>query len=411
MSPVTQKTWDTGATLAQRNERKLFVAAQPLGWAISKWALKRNPDVWHMPGLGYVVSGAEVAREILLDGETYTKTGPRCTGVLMTQVMGEYALLNMDGPPHISLRRKMADLFTPKYVRAVTDQVLGELATGLHDDLAAGREVDVARFAQAFTGTLLCHLAGIELEGDALERRALELYDVGAEIAALVPLRVKPVNERTVKKGRALFARLVDGTDEAYRSGSPDTIPGRMREIGLSIEEARGVIGILMLAGTETTSTALARIVALLCDTGQWTRLRQDPELLDSAIDEGVRIVTPVPAFTRTIARDHELRGVKLKSNQLLLGFMTNACRDPRVIDDGDHFDIGRTMPRSLRHLWFGAGPHFCLGFNLAKRELSMVLEAIMRLDREVEVVDRRAARGVLLPTYERLVIRMKDTG
>jgi len=411
VSPVAQGTWDTGAKLAQRNERKLFVAAQPFGWAIAKWAVKRNPDVWHMPGLGYLVSGAEVAREVLLDGETYTKTGPRCTGVLMTQVMGEYALLNMDGPPHISLRRKIQDLFTPKYVRAVTEQVLGDLAAGLHDELASGREVDVARFAQAFTGTLLCHMNGIELEGAALERRALELYDVGAEIAALVPLRVKAVNERTVKHARELFARLVDGTDEAYRSGSPDTIPGRMREIGLSLEEARGVIGILMLAGTETTSTALARIVGLLCDTGQWGRLRQDPELLDSAIDEGLRVVTPVPAFTRTIARDHELRGVKLKANQLLLGFMASACRDPRVIDDGDHFDIGRTMPHELRHLWFGAGPHFCLGFNLAKRELSMVLEAIMHLEREVQVVDRRAARGVLLPTYKRLVIRMKSAG
>lgn len=166
-----------------------------------------------------------------------------------------------------------------------------------------------------------------------------------------------------------------------------------------------------MLAGTETTSTATARIVGLLCDTGQWARLRQDPELLDSAIDEGLRIVTPVPAFTRTIARDHELRGVKLKANQLLLGFMNSACRDPRVIDDGDHFDIGREMPHQLRHLWFGAGPHFCLGYNLAKRELSMVLEAIMRLEHEIEVVDRRAARGVLLPTYERLVIRMKGAG
>jgi len=411
VSGLAQGTWDTGAALAQHNERKLFVAAQPLGWAIAQWAMKHHPDVWRVPGLGYVVSGAEVAREILLDGETYTKTGPRCTGVLMTQVMGEYALLNMDGPPHIALRRKIQDLFTPKYVRTVTDQVLGELAAGLHDDLAAGREVDVARFAQAFTGTMLCHMTGMQLEGEALKRRALELYDVGARLAALVPLRVRAVNERTVQKARALFARLVDGTDEAYRSGSPDTIPGRMREIGLSLEEARGVIGILMLAGTETTSTAAARIVGLLCDTGQWGRLRQDPELLDSAIDEGLRIVTPVPAFTRTIARDHELRGVKLKANQLLLGFMTNACRDPRVIDDGDHFDIGREMPHQLRHLWFGAGPHFCLGYNLAKRELSMVLEAIMRLEHKVEVVDRRAARGVLLPTYERLVIRMKGTG
>lgn len=62
----------------------------------------------------------------------------------------------------------MQDLFTPKYIRAMTGEVLGELSAGLHDDLAAGREVDVAHFAQAFTGTMLCHMNGIELKGDAL---------------------------------------------------------------------------------------------------------------------------------------------------------------------------------------------------------------------------------------------------
>jgi len=399
-------TWNPAARAARRHERTLFLAAQPGAWAISNVARWRNPDVYRVPGLGYIASGAEVCREILLDTENYSKTGGASAGVLITQVMGPYALLNMDGPPHIALRRKIQDLFTPKYVRSVTDTVLGGLVEQLRADLAAGREVDIARFAHVLTGTMLCHLTGMELEGDALERRALELYETGAELAKLVPVRVTKLPEDKVRVGRELFAKLVAGTEEAYATGHPDTIPGRLREIGLTLEEARGVIGVLMLAGTETTSTAIKRIVALLADTGQWARLRQDPSLLEGTIDEGLRLVTPVPAFTRTIVREHELRGVRMRADELLLVFLTNACRDPRVIERGRDFDIGRETPRALRHLWFGAGPHFCIGFNMARRQIAMVLETIASLDREVEVVGRRAARGVLLPTYERLVIR-----
>jgi cytochrome P450 len=78
------------------------------------------------------------------------------------------------------------------------------------------------------------------------------------------------------------------------------------------------------------------------------------------------------------------------------------------VIENGSHFDIGQTIPRELRQLHFGAGPHFCLGFNLARREMLMVLETILRLPREVEIVEREYATDVLMPAYQRLVIRMK---
>lgn len=400
-----QPTWDPAARTARRHERRLFIAAQPAGWAIAELARRRGPDIWRVPGLGYVASGAEVTREILLDTETYTKTGGASAGVLITQVMGPYALLNMDGEPHIRLRRRLQDLFTPRYVAELTERVLGEQARQLGRELAAGRQVDVARFAHVFTGTMLCHMTGMQLEGEALERRALQLYDTGAELAKLVPLRVTRLPEDKVRKGRALFEQLVAGTDEAHAHGSAETIPGRLREIGLTLEEARGVIGVLMLAGTETTSTAIGRIVALLCDTSQWSRLRAEPELLEGTIDEGLRIVTPVPAFTRTVARDHTLRGTRLHADRLLLVFLRNAVRDPRVIERGDDFDIGRATPRELRHLWFGAGPHFCLGFNMARRQISLVLETMLGLEREIRIVDRAPSRGVLLPTYARLVV------
>ena len=72
------------------------------------------------------------------------------------------------------------------------------------------------------------------------------------------------------------------------------------------------------------------------------------------------------------------------------------------------HFDIGRTIPRELRLIWFGAGPHFCLGYNLAMRELTTVMTALLDGAPELEIVSRKAARKVLLPTWDELWVRRK---
>jgi cytochrome P450 len=80
--------------------------------------------------------------------------------------------------------------------------------------------------------------------------------------------------------------------------------------------------------------------------------------------------------------------------------------RDPKVIERGDDFDIGRTQPRELRQLWFGAGPHFCLGFSLANREIATVLEAMLDAVPDIEIVVRTASKQVLLPSWERMLVR-----
>jgi cytochrome P450 len=403
---MSSTTWNPRAARARRNERRLYLAAQPAGWLLAQVARRRRREIMRVPGLGYVVSGAALGRAVMLDPETYSKTGSASVGEIMTRIMGPYGLVNMDGPAHKELRRKLQGLFTPAYVASIVDGVLGPMIAELRADLDAGREVELAAFAQRLAGTMMCHMTGMQLQGAELDARALEMYRLTIELTSLVPLRISSFPDSKVEQGRAIFGQLLEGTEESFRSGSAETIPGRLRELGLTLEEARGVIGFLMLAGTETTATALVRITALLCDTGQWARLRHDPALLDNAIDEGMRVATPLAAMTRTTERDHVVQGVKVKANRLLLVFLTNACRDPRVIERGADFDISRPTPRELRQLWFGAGTHFCLGFNLARRELAMVFQAIMSLDRDIEVVSRAASRTALLPTYRSLVVR-----
>jgi cytochrome P450 len=353
-----------------------------------------------------VVTSAAGCREGLLNQDLFAKDGDQSAGALITQVMGKTALLNMDGEAHNALRRRLQGLLAPKVVARVTSQALAHIGDEVRGKLACGEAIDVAVLARRVTGTMMCHLVGLRLSGDDLEARALEMYELGQQLVRMVPTSLKALPEDEVRVAKAIFEQLVEGIDDVYETGSTETIPGHLRELGLTREEARGVVGMLLIAGTETTSSAVARMVCLLHDTHQWELLARDRSLMGSAIDEALRICTPVPVCTRTTRTDGIFRGRRIKPGRLILFALTRATRDPRVISDGDHFDIRRKQPRELRLLWFGAGPHFCIGYHLAIAELQAILDALLDGAPSIDVVRAVPARGVLLPTWDSLVIR-----
>jgi cytochrome P450 len=138
---------------------------------------------------------------------------------------------------------------------------------------------------------------------------------------------------------------------------------------------------ILAIAGSETTRNAIAvGLKALLEHPEQLERLRAQPELMDTATDEIIRWASPVLYHRRTIAADTELHGVALQGDLPITMFWPAANRDERVFADPFRFDITRT-PND--HVAFGGGgPHYCLGANLARREVKVMLtELLSRVD------------------------------
>ena len=396
--------------LARRNERRLFRASQPLFWLFNMYARLRRREVVKVPFLGYAVNGAVAVREVLLDDEHFPNTNSDPDSVLITQVVGPNSLTNQNGPPHKALRLQLQDLFTPKYVRALCDDVLTDVMDDFRERLLAGETVDVARLARVITGSIVSSMNGETFASLAdKEQRALELTDIGREIASMVPARLKAVGDERLARAERLIEQLIVGVKETYDAGDEGTIPGRFRARGIPWDVARGIIVVLILGGTETTQSGSARLVAMLCDTNQWGVLRDDHELLDNTLDEGLRVCTPVPIITRWVKDDYTFRGVRMKRDKLVITFLNNAVRDRSVIERGGDFDITRKIPRELRQIPFGAGPHFCLGFNLARREITMMMEQLLALPREVEVVEREFADKVLMPAYRRLDIRMVD--
>jgi cytochrome P450 len=142
---------------------------------------------------------------------------------------------------------------------------------------------------------------------------------------------------------------------------------------------------IIAAAGHDTTASAMTGgLQALIEHPDEMARLKTDPALLPTAVDEMIRWVTPVRHFTRTAQSDTEIGGVDIAKGDLVYLSYLAANRDPRVFENPHRFDVGR--PNADRHVAFGFGAHFCLGAQLARMELRTLFRDLLPRLEHVEL-------------------------
>src|SRR5205823_3893529 len=145
----------------------------------------------------------------------------------------------------------------------------------------------------------------------------------------------------------------------------------------LSEEELLANAVLLLSAGHETTTNLIGNgTLALLRHPDQAQRLRDDPALVPSAVEELLRYDSPVQFTSRLLRADVALGGQQLRAGQMALLLLGSANRDPEQFADPDRLDVGRP---DNKHLAFGLGPHFCLGAPLARLEGRVVFETLLR--------------------------------
>ena len=271
--------------------------------------------------------------------------------------------------------------------------------------------------------------------------------DFSADIAMWYPLRVIMTILGVPPQDEALMLRLTQQTltsqDPEFQTGDPDggmTPMMRMFEyfrpiiadrranpcedIASVIANAtvdgapladRDVFGyflILATAGHDTTSYSLAGgLLALLQNPEQMAKLRADPALVPSAVDEMIRWSSPVRHFCRTAVKDTEVAGKAVKAGDVFLLSYPSANRDEAVFDDPFAFRVDR---KPNRHLAFGTGPHLCLGQHLARMELTSFLrEFLARIDHVELAGEPRYVEATFLGGVKNLPIsyRFKDDG
>ncbi len=139
---------------------------------------------------------------------------------------------------------------------------------------------------------------------------------------------------------------------------------------------------VLLVAGNETTRNGISGGIQLLIENPEERqKLLDDPSLLGSAIEEMLRVTTPILSFSRTVTQDTELRGKQLEQGQNILLCYPSANLDPDEFEDPLDFRIDRNP----QHVAFGIGNHFCLGANLARMEMRVALEQVLLRLKDME--------------------------
>ncbi|MEU7821524.1 cytochrome P450 [Catellatospora sp. NPDC049133] len=375
-------------------ERRLYRRAHPFAYPLLRLLARRGPVV-RVPGLGVVVNDAALARQVLLDGDTFRKDGPGSSGDLWTPILGPSVLLNMEGPAHRSLRGRLAELFTPGYADRLCAQVLSGPLAALSGRLGRGEPVDLVDTMRVMAGAVICAVVGLESRSEDDHR---QMFHRGEQIVSMVTLRTRTLSPAQARRARQVLEPVGEVAARAYLAGDEATVMGRMRALGISEAEARGAAGAFFLTGTETVATLVPRLIALLHDAGQLDRVAADPALLDPAIDEAMRVSTPTPMMLRSVHAETAIGDVAVRPGDRVLLATHNCCQAYGP------FDLDRPHPPELRRLWFGAGPHFCIGYPLAMAEIRAVAATVLAAA-PLRIVRRRAARGVLIPTYRELVV------
>jgi cytochrome P450 len=318
-------------------------------------------------------------------------------------------MLNMDPPDHPRLRGLLARAFTPRAVARLTDRITvwaDDLVAAVQDDGGA----DLAKQLADLPLLVLADVFGVPERDRRLmfdwSSRAIGFQD--AEYASIDTVDADGVTDMA-RAALALRPRPgPDGTmpDPRSRHGMPDlyayatalgehkrAVPGDdvmsnvMRHVDddggrVSIEEFENLFWLFSVAGNETLRNGIpGGLIALMSHPAEYQRLLADRSLLPTAIDEMLRWWTPVMHFRRTATTDTTLSGVDIRAGDKVVVWFTAANRDPLVFPDPHRFDVGRT-PND--HLTFGHGPHFCLGAQLARAQMTAVFTAV--LDRLGEI-------------------------
>jgi cytochrome P450 len=177
------------------------------------------------------------------------------------------------------------------------------------------------------------------------------------------------VEERRNHLGHDLVSAIIAGEVEGQR---------------LSASEVAFNTFLFVVAGQETTRNAISGgMLALLRNRAEYGRLMRDHSLMPTAVEEMLRYVSPVTHIMRTAKHEVEMHGQKIRAGERVVIWNASANRDEQIFPDADRFDVGRT-PND--HLAFGHGEHFCLGANLARLELKVMIEEVMARLPDIEL-------------------------
>jgi cytochrome P450 len=358
-----------------------------------------GPAVWLPEYEMFALARYESVRRALEDWETF----PSRFGVMMNDDMNEVLRGNTlctDGPEHSALRDVLIRPLMPRALRDAREQITAE-AESVVDRLVAQGTFDAAsELANHLPVTVVSKLIGLPEAGrERMLVWAEEMFNCFG-----------PMNDRTTRSFPVLEELMGYATNEA--------VPGKVKHgswaAGIHDAVERGEVPaeacpVLMIdymgPSLDTTIFAISSAVYLFAtNPDQWDLVRENPRLMASAMSEVLRMESPIQDFSRYVARDVDMDGVVLPEGSRAIVFYGSGNRDERKYPDPDRFDVRR---RPGDHLAFGAGPHACVGMNLARMEMLALFTALAERVQRFEILDAEPVLHNILRGFRTLRVKV----
>jgi len=362
--------------------------------------LRQEQPLWYHPPTDtegnengfWVATKYEDVVAVSRDWQTYSsEKAPEAEsgGVMLPDIGPEGGvgtmMLMMDPPQHTRYRKIVASAFTPRVIRLFEEQVRRRSREIVDNVIDQGGCDFVTDIAAELPLQAIAEILGVPQEDrgklfdwtNKMVGSSDPEYLVGPEEAMNVSVEMFSYadalgNERRAMPREDIVTAIINAEVEGEQ---------------LSEMEFDMFFMLLTVAGNETTRNAMTHgMIAFLEHRDQWDRLRENPDLFDTAAEEIVRWASPVIYFRRSVTQDTALRGQKIKAGDKITVWYPSANRDEDIFERPFDFDIGRN-PNP--HIGFGGrGPHFCLGSNLARLEIKALYDELTRRVPDIHSVE-----------------------
>ena len=352
---------------------------------------QEDPVFYYEPLDMWVMSKYEDIRHVGLTPEVFSNTG----GLFFSDFRYGHATKSlffhadaenmgfMDPPRHNDIRRIAMSAFTPKILNGMREGIR-KVVLDLIGPIKAGEPVNWShQIAEPLPLLVIAILMGLPIEAyDKLKFYSDEIIKVGLDAT---PEENDEISARLASSDE-YFEKLLVMRDHAPTDDLMGTIQEARRSGQISTASALTMIRGVVTAGNETTRNTLnGGIIALCQNPGQLELLATQPDLVRGTTEEFLRYVSPVRGFGRTVLRDTEVRGRKIKAGQRVLNFFMSGNRDEDAFDNPEVFDLAR--PRKNPNVAMGIGQHFCIGAAVARLEICILLEELIKRFSRVELV------------------------
>ncbi|MBT5754601.1 MAG: cytochrome P450 [Acidimicrobiaceae bacterium] len=317
------------------------------------------------------------------------------------------SILGIDPPDHTRLRRLVSKAFTPRTIEALRPRIQELVDEALDRILAQGQADVISELAFTLPFDVISEMLGMP-EG---ETQALRSWSEDI-VKTLDPIITEDEIKAAVVANRAMDAHIANVISWKRENPADDLLTAMIEaeEDGdrMSSQELSDQVGLLFIAGHETTVNLIGTGIAELLGRPDQAQMIRSAELTMNGVDELLRFVSPVQMSRRITTQDIEMQGRTIPTGTMVMAALASANRDDAKWGaTGDELDL--TRDGAGQHLSFGSGIHYCLGASLAKLEGQVAIGSFIKRFPNATIVDQQFNGRINLRGLERLIVDVTD--